>query len=61
MKDGPVVPELDRGSYLSTYGLLNPWTLWLLAQAPELVAVRPSELQHRNRRTPLPGPVLRCR
>jgi len=45
MKDGPVHPELDGGSYLSTYGLLSPWTLWLLARAPELVAVRPSDLR----------------
>ena len=41
----PIPPELDRGSYVSHYGLLNPWTLWLLRRAPELVALRPSELR----------------
>lgn len=41
----PIKAELDRGSYVSHYGLTNPWTLWLLKRAPELVALRPSEFR----------------
>lgn len=47
-------PELDRGSYLSAYGLLNRWTLWLLAHEPELVSLRPSELQQPSKPPPCP-------
>jgi hypothetical protein len=37
--------ELDRGSYLSHYGLLSPWSIWLLQRAPEVLALTPSELR----------------
>jgi hypothetical protein len=52
-------PELDRGSYLSTYGLLNPWTLWLLAHEPELVGLRPSELHQASVAPRCPDPLCR--
>jgi len=40
-----IPPELDTGSYLSHYGILNLWTQWLLRKAPELVAMRPTVLR----------------
>lgn len=40
-----VYAELDRGSYLTHYGLLNPWSLWILQRAPQLLGLRPSELR----------------
>jgi len=52
-------PELDRGSYLSTYGLLNPWTLWLLAHEPELVSLRPSELHQASVAPRCPDPLCK--
>jgi hypothetical protein len=45
-RNGAVHTELDGGSYLAHYGIKNPWTLWLMRQAPELVALTPSELHH---------------
>ena len=44
----PIKAELDRGSYLTTYGLLNPWSLWLLKKAPELLGLTPNEHHERQ-------------
>ncbi len=40
-----IKPELDRGSYMAHYGITNPWSVWLLTKAPELLALPPAELQ----------------
>ena len=51
----PVHIELDGGSYLAHYGIRNPWTLWLLRQAPELLGHTPTTLRTRDLRPICPA------
>ncbi len=45
-----IAAELDGGSYLAHYGIMNPWTIWLLSKSPELVGMTPSRLNRADSR-----------
>jgi hypothetical protein len=52
---------LDGGSYLTHYGLLNPWSLWLARAAPEHLGNQPHTLSRHDSRPPCPDPWCRHR
>lgn len=47
-------PIVDR-SYMGVYGLMSPWTGWLIGRAPELVAEPTGFLQRREVAPRCPG------
>lgn len=55
----PLVPPDAGASYAGVYGLHNPWVIWLMNRAPDLVALTPIELQRRFRVAVVrcPGPI----
>jgi len=56
-ESGPasLVPPDAGASYMGFYGLGNPWTIWLLNAASELVAEVPSELVKHEPSRSCPG------